>query len=179
MRPLLRSGAISDPSYLWWDVRLQPKLGTVEVRIMDGQTTVGDVGALAALVQSLASLELARPDAPEEQPVEVLAENRFLAARDGMQAMLIDVDTGTRVPAGAQLKRTLALCHRHSRQLRCERELDSLRRLVTRGGAARQLAHGVGGDLREVVAGLARAYSPRRAMNALLDNGLRDEPAAA
>jgi gamma-glutamyl:cysteine ligase YbdK (ATP-grasp superfamily) len=95
-----------------------------------------------------------------------------------MQALLIDIDTGAREPAGAQLKRTLALCHRHARELQCERELDALRRLVTRGGAARQLAHGVGGDLREVVAGLARAYSPRRAMNALLDNGLRDEPAA-
>jgi len=176
--PLLRSGAIADPSYLWWDVRLQPKLGTVEVRIMDGQTTVGDVGALAALVQSLASHELNRPDAPAEESVEVLEENRFLAARDGMQALLIDVDTGARVPAGAQLKRTLALCHRHARQLHCEHELDALRRLVTRGGAARQLAHGVGGDLRQVVAGLARAYSPRRAMHALLDNRLRDKPAA-
>jgi len=82
------------------------------------------------------------------------------------------------VPAGAQLKRTLALCHRHARQLHCEHELDALRRLVTRGGAARQLAHGVGGDLRQVVAGLARAYSPRRAMHALLDNRLRDKPAA-
>jgi glutamate---cysteine ligase / carboxylate-amine ligase len=175
--PLLRSGAIADPSYLWWDVRLQPKLGTVEVRIMDGQTTVGDVGALAALVQSLASLELTRPDAPDES-VEVLEENRFLAARDGMQALLIDVDSGARVPAGAQLKRTLALCHRHARQLECDRELDAIRRLVKRGGAARQLAHSVGGDLREVVAGLARAYSPRRAVHALLDNRLRDEPAA-
>ena len=51
---LLRSRAIADPSLLWWDARLQPRLGTVEVRIMDAQTTVEDVGALAALVQSLA-----------------------------------------------------------------------------------------------------------------------------
>ena len=61
---LLRSGAIADPSLLWWDARLQPRLGTVEVRIMDAQTTVEDVGALAALVQSLARLELERPDGP-------------------------------------------------------------------------------------------------------------------
>ena len=39
---LLRSGAIADPSLLWWDARLQPRLGTVEVRIMDAQTTVED-----------------------------------------------------------------------------------------------------------------------------------------
>ena len=61
---LLRSGAIADPSLLWWDARLQPRLGTVEVRIMEAQTTVEDVGALAALVQSLARFELQRPDRP-------------------------------------------------------------------------------------------------------------------
>src|SRR5262245_37872649 len=55
---LMRSGAIGDPSFLWWDVRLQPRYGTVEVRIMDGQSTVGDVAAVAALVQTMASVEL-------------------------------------------------------------------------------------------------------------------------
>ena len=89
---LLRSGAIADPSLLWWDARLQPRYGTVEVRIMDAQTTVADVGAVAALVQSLALLELERPDRPGDGPPvnELVEENRFLAARDGMQALLID-----------------------------------------------------------------------------------------
>src|SRR4051794_14257362 len=41
--PLIRSGAIADPSFIWWDVRLQPRYGTVEVRIMDGQTAIEDV----------------------------------------------------------------------------------------------------------------------------------------
>jgi carboxylate-amine ligase len=58
---LVTSGAIADPSFLWWDVRLQPRYGTVEVRIMDAQTTVEDVAAVAALVQSLAALELGAP----------------------------------------------------------------------------------------------------------------------
>ncbi|HEX6620060.1 MAG TPA: YbdK family carboxylate-amine ligase, partial [Solirubrobacteraceae bacterium] len=44
---LLRSGAIADPSLLWWDARLQPRYGTVEVRIMDAQTTIADVAAVA------------------------------------------------------------------------------------------------------------------------------------
>ena len=93
VEPLIRSGAIADPSYLWWDVRLQPRFGTVEVRIMDAQTTVEDVAALVALVQSLARLEFERPSSAEEEftPVEVIEENRFLAARDGMEALLIDV----------------------------------------------------------------------------------------
>ena len=48
---LLRSGAVPDPGFVWWDARLQPRLGTVEVRIMDAQTRIADAAALAALVQ--------------------------------------------------------------------------------------------------------------------------------
>ena len=31
-----------EPTFIWWDVRLQPRFGTVEVRIADAQTTVAD-----------------------------------------------------------------------------------------------------------------------------------------
>jgi carboxylate-amine ligase len=158
---LLRSGAVADPSHLWWDVRLQPRLGTVEVRIMDGQTRVEDVAALAALIQSLARFELQRPDRPGQRSpdTEVIAENRFVAARDGMQALLIDGDSGERVPASAALARILALCRGHARRLGCERELDALCPLDATGGASRQLAHARDGDLRWVTARLARAYT--------------------
>jgi glutamate---cysteine ligase / carboxylate-amine ligase len=160
VQPLLASGAIADPSFLWWDVRLQPRLGTVEVRVMDGQTTVADVGALAALIHSLAALELEAPEAPAAETTELIEENRFLAARDGMDAHLIDSGSDRRVPAVGHLERILDTCRDHARRLRCERELAGLWRLVARGGAARQLAHAYDGDLRRVVAGLARAYAP-------------------
>ena len=145
VRPLLSSGAIADPSFLWWDVRLQPRLGTVEVRIMDGQTAVADVAALAALIHSLARLELHAPEAPTPETRELIEENRFLAARDGMDALLIDAESGRRIPACAQLERVLARCREHARRLRCEPELDGLWRLVARSGAARQLAQAFDG----------------------------------
>jgi carboxylate-amine ligase len=159
---LIRSGAIADPSFLWWDVRLQPRYGTVEVRIMDGQTRVEDVAALAALVQSLARLEFERPCAPEEEltAVEVIEENRFLAARDGMEALLIDVDSGERIPAAEQLERVLGACQRHAELLGCARELAALRPLAAENGASRQLARARDGDLRQVTADLAGAYYP-------------------
>ena len=162
VEPLIRSGAIADPSFLWWDVRLQPRFGTVEVRIMDAQTTVEDVAALVALVQSLARLEFERPSSAEEEftPVEVIQENRFLAARDGMEALLIDGVSGERIPAIGQLELTLAACERHAALLGCERELASLRPLAAENGAARQLADARDGDLRQVSAGLAHAYCP-------------------
>jgi glutamate---cysteine ligase / carboxylate-amine ligase len=160
---LLRSGAIPDPSFLWWDARLQPRYGTVEVRIMDGQTTVEDVAAIAALVQALASVELERRDGPGHEPraAELIEENRFLAARDGMEALLIDVRSGERVPAIEQLGRIRAACLSHAGRLRSERELAFVCRLVGRNGAARQLAHAsCDGGLRGVTARLADAYSP-------------------
>ena len=86
---LIRCGAIPEPTFIWWDVRLQPRFGTLEVRVMDAQTRIRDTAALAALVQCLVRLEaLDEPDlslAPE-----VIDENRFLAARDGINAQLLD-----------------------------------------------------------------------------------------
>ena len=109
---LLRAGAISDPSFLWWDARLQPRYGTVEIRIMDGQSSVEDVAALAALVQALASLELERREDPGTEPRtdELIEENRFLAARDGIAARLIDERTGRRLPVIERLERLLDAC---------------------------------------------------------------------
>jgi carboxylate-amine ligase len=155
---LLRSDAIADPSFLWWDVRLQPRLGTVEVRVLDGQTAVEDVAALAALIQTLASFELTRPDAPADS-VEVIEENRFLAARDGMDAELIDFCSGERIPAAEQLERTLGACALHAERLDCEHELADARRLAACGGAARQRSVAAGGSLREVTATLAGVYA--------------------
>jgi carboxylate-amine ligase len=165
---LLRSGAIADPSLLWWDARLQPRYGTVEVRIMDAQTTVADVGAVAALVQSLALCELERPDTPEGGPTanELIEENRFLAARDGMQALLIDVASGGRIAAVDQLDEVLAACRPWADVLGCGRELEAVRRLGACNGAARQVAHAHGRDLRAVTAQLARAYAADMPMEA-------------
>ena len=160
IEPMITSGAIADPSFIWWDVRLQPRYGTVEVRIMDGQTAVEDVAAIAALIQSLARLELDRPySAADEWPAgEVIAENRFLAARDGMEARLIDIETRERIPAVMLLEKLIAACRPHAEALGCKRELASLRGLAAENGAARQLAQRRRSDLRGVTAALAREY---------------------
>jgi carboxylate-amine ligase len=55
---LLRADAFPAPTFVWWDIRLQPSLGTVEIRVMDAQTTAADTAALVGLVQTIAHLEL-------------------------------------------------------------------------------------------------------------------------
>jgi len=97
---LVASEALPDHSHLWWDVRLQPRYGTVEVRIMDAQASVEQTAALVALVHCLVRLEVLEGCASSRvlHAQEVLDENRFLAARDGTRAQLIDADRGCRVP---------------------------------------------------------------------------------
>ena len=138
---LVRCGAIPEPTFLWWDARPQPRFGTVEVRIMDVQTSVDETAALVALVQSVARREVVEKEtirAVGHSP-EVLVENRFLAARDGMNARLIDPTRERRVPARAQLEELLDICAPHAEALGCAAELDGVRRLAARTGADRQL----------------------------------------
>ena len=111
---LLRCDAIPGPTFLWWDARLQPCFGTVEVRIMDAQTRVRDTAA------------------------EVLGENRFLAARDGMRAALVDPEAGRRVPVTDLLAALVRDCAPHARRLCCVPELAGVDALCDRPGATRQ-----------------------------------------
>jgi glutamate---cysteine ligase / carboxylate-amine ligase len=165
--PLIASRAVSDPSFLWWDVRLQPALGTVEVRIMDAQSTLRQVGPLVALIQSLAHLEIeGEPTAPTPAP-EVLAENRFLAARDGMSARLIAPKTHDLVPMRDILGTLLAECSPHALALGCLEGLDGVERISCANGAERQRAVVArGGGLEDLVAGLAAQFRPRIAHTA-------------
>src|SRR3954452_8813358 len=50
---LCRVGELPGPSAIWWDVRLQPRLGTLEVRCLDAQSSLAELGSLVALVQGL------------------------------------------------------------------------------------------------------------------------------
>ncbi len=137
---LIASGAIADPSFLWWDVRLQPALGTVEVRVMDAQSRVREVTPLVALIQSLARLELEEESSSQMPSSEVLAENRFLAARDGMDARLIDPAARCLIPVREMLDALLAKCRPHALVLGCADALDHVQQLAATTGADRQRA---------------------------------------
>jgi carboxylate-amine ligase len=151
---LIRCDAVPEPTFLWWDVRPQPRFGTVEVRIMDAQTTLPDTAAIAALVQSIVRAEVEGTEHLERpMPQEVLAENRFLAARDGMDADLIEPELGRRVPARELLADLVAVCKPHADVLGCRAELERVADLGARTGAQRQL------DLARRVGSLPRVVS--------------------
>jgi glutamate---cysteine ligase / carboxylate-amine ligase len=137
---LLRCGAFPEPTFLWWDVRLQPRWGTVEVRIMDAQITVEDSAGLVALVQALVHMEISEGGAQGASPEvpELLAENRFLAARDGMKAQFLDSELEGQVSAHDALSNTLDACAPHADELGCRDELEAARELGRHPGAERQ-----------------------------------------
>jgi carboxylate-amine ligase len=166
---LIASRLVPDSTYLWWDVRLQPALGTVEVRVMDAQSTLTDLAPLVSLVQSLARVELEGHATSRSLSDEVLAENRFLAARDGLDARLVDPATRRLASVRRLLRKLVDECRPHAAALGCAAELGHVGDLITVNGASRQRAWVSGGqDLREVLSRLARQFiAPWRPVNDL------------
>ncbi|HEY3190797.1 MAG TPA: YbdK family carboxylate-amine ligase [Solirubrobacteraceae bacterium] len=176
--PLVRSDAIPDPGFLWWDARLQPRLGTVEVRIMDAQSRVMDAAALAALVQCRVRHHADAPHRGAAGP-EALAENRFLAARDGMRAQLIDVRTRRRRPVHDTLTELIADCEPRAVQLGCTAELAMAAALATDPGAARQRRHAARHGLTGVAARLSDDFTSAHGTIAAAERRrIRDGPRA-
>jgi carboxylate-amine ligase len=142
---LERTGCIADYTHIWWDIRLHPRLGTIEIRICDAVTQLEDVVAITALCQALVKHYSERYDAGEEIPSFhriLTTENKWLAARYGLEAPVMDLVTGrrNRIPIAQMIRRTLKLAEPHAGELGSERELAGIEDILSRGnGSDRQL----------------------------------------
>jgi glutamate---cysteine ligase / carboxylate-amine ligase len=142
---LERSGCIADYTHIWWDIRLHPRLGTVEIRICDAVTRVEDAVAIAAYSQALVKRLCERFDAGEKIPSYhriLTSENKWLAARYGLEAPVMDLASGrrNRVPLSRLVRQTLVEIEPHARELGSERELEGILEILARGSSAdRQL----------------------------------------
>jgi carboxylate-amine ligase len=159
---LERTGCIADYTQIWWDVRLHPRLGTIEIRICDAVTQLEDVIALTAYCQALVKHYSEQFDAGKE--IEsyhriLTAENKWLAARYGLAAPVMDLVTGrrNRVPIAQLVRRTLKLIAPQTRELGSEQELAGIEDIIRRGnGADRQLhVFNANRDIVEVVREIA------------------------
>ena len=97
---MVASGVMEDYTYLWYDVRPHPNLGTVEIRCCDSQTRVEHTVALTALIQAMVN-ELAEHYDEGTQladyPWQMLDENKWLAARHGLEGEIVDLPSNERV----------------------------------------------------------------------------------
>jgi carboxylate-amine ligase len=161
---LERTGCIADYTHIWWDIRPHPRLGTIEVRICDAVTRLEDAVAITAYVQALVKQLSERHDAGEEIPSYhriLTSENKWLAARYGLEGPIMDLATGrrNRVPVAQIVRRTLRELEPHARELGSERELEGVAEILGRGNSAeRQLRiYNANRDIVEVVREIALA----------------------
>jgi carboxylate-amine ligase len=161
---LEKTGCIADYTHIWWDIRLHPRLGTIEIRICDAVTRLEHVVALVAYCQALVKLFSERFDRGDPIPSYhriLTTENKWLAGRYGLEAPLMDLATGrrNRIPVAQLIRRTLKELEPHARELGSERELEGIEEILRNGnGADRQLrVFNANRDIVEVVSEIADA----------------------
>jgi glutamate---cysteine ligase / carboxylate-amine ligase len=142
VQAMMVADCLEDYTRIWWDVRPHPRFGTIEVRVMDAVSRLDDAVALAAYVQALVHrLATAAPDDIVECHPMLTDENKWRAARYGLEASLVDPAGGGQIDIRSLIERTLATIAPHASALGCDRELDGIQRILRDGnGAQRQQA---------------------------------------
>jgi carboxylate-amine ligase len=159
MATLHNAGVISTIREVWWDVRPHPNFGTVELRMCDAVPTLDEVTAVAAIAQCLVVELTGRLDAGESLPVGrewILRENKWLAARYGLETSFIVDDQGRRRDAAELIDDLVTRLEPVAERLDCAGELASVRDIVERGPSYRRQRRIMadGGSHRDVVGSL-------------------------
>jgi carboxylate-amine ligase len=134
------------------------------MRVCDAVTRLEDVVAIAAFFQAIVKMYCEQHEAGKAIPSwhrMLTTENKWLAARYGLEAPIMDLATGrrNRVPVAQLIRRTLRDVEPHARELGSERELEGIHDILARGnGADRQLrVWNANRDIVEVVREVALA----------------------
>jgi carboxylate-amine ligase len=141
---LVKTGCIDNAKKIWWDIRLHPFFDTLELRVCDAQSRVEDTLAIAALIQAI----VARLHKLLNQNItfrvyrrRLLDENRWRAARYGIDGKLIDFGKQTEVEARSLIHELLDFIAPEVDDLGSHREVAHIERILREGtGADRQLA---------------------------------------
>ena len=162
-RFMIDSGVLDDPTFLWYDVRPHPQLGTVEVRVCDSQTRLEHTVALAALVQAMVK-ELVRALRSRTAPVDVSMADARREQVAGRAPRPRTASSSTcpgsdRVATKALARRLVDRLREHAQDLGSADELDGIEDLMRHGnGAERQVVvYEANHDLREVMAEIVEA----------------------
>src|SRR3712207_3224931 len=160
---MVEAGAMDDYTYCWWDVRPHPNIGTIELRILDSQTSLKHTTALTALTQCVVAhaLEESEPRGPYNR--DLAEENRWRASRHGMDAGFYDATGDKTIPAREIARDLVERLTPHAQDLGCEAELEGVLEIVEGGtGSQRQReVYENSGDFLDVVAFLIRSEERR------------------
>ncbi|MEV8039272.1 glutamate--cysteine ligase [Arthrobacter sp. NPDC080082] len=162
VQDMFTTGVIDALSEIRWDIRPVPNLGTIEMRICDGLATLEEVGAIAALTQCLVhefSTILDNGGTIPTMPPWHVQENKWRAARYGLDAIIILDAEGNEQLVTDHLRETLDRLAPIAEQLGCAAELGDVAKIIDRGAGyqrQRRVAAEHGGDLRAVVLDLVK-----------------------
>ncbi|MGP5014686.1 glutamate--cysteine ligase [Glutamicibacter ardleyensis] len=154
---MLHTGVIDDISEIRWDVRPVNRLGTVEMRICDGMSSLEDISAITALTQCLVhdmSMSLEAGYKIPVMPAWHRVENKWRAARYGLDAIIILNAQGDEMLVTDHLRNEVKRLAPVAEQLGCQDELQGIIRLIERGAGyqiQRQIFATTGGDFQAVV----------------------------
>ncbi len=158
VQDMFTTGVIDAISEIRWDIRPVPALGTIEMRVCDGLSTLQDVGAIAALTQCLVdefSTALDNGWAIPTMPPWHVQENKWRAARYGMDAIIILNAAGKEMLVTEHLREhVLNRLEPVARKLGCSNELADVEKIIDAGAGyqrQRRVAAEHDGDLRAVV----------------------------
>ena len=154
-----RGGLFPDSSHLWWDLRLHPTYGTVEIRVCDAQTTVSEAAAIGSVIQTLVAWLALKYDAGEELrrgDYFRIRENSWRALRHGVNGWLVDLDTGERRSTREELAVLFDELEPVGGDLGTKEQLSQARELLAASGADHQRSvanqEGIDGLVRWLVA---------------------------
>jgi carboxylate-amine ligase len=138
------------PGAWWWELRPHWRFGTLEFRVPDGQSSLADAAAVAAVVQALVVWLGRRHDAGEPldvAPSWAIAENRWAACRYGVEGQMADLKTGALGPTRSRLHELLDALEPVAGELGSAPLLQRARELVECNGAMRQRQVAAGGGM--------------------------------
>lgn len=136
---LIATNFIHSPREIWWDVRPVARFGTVEVRVMDTPISMDHMLGLVAMTQCIVaglSEEIDRGMYLLDCHPMIARQNKWHAARYGLEATLADPDTMLAIPARQQARRLLGLCKPFAERLKCSEELSYVERILEEGTGA-------------------------------------------
>ncbi len=153
---LVKTGCIDNGKKIWWDIRLHPFFNTIEFRICDVPMRVDETICLAALMQALVAkiYKLQRQNLNFRSYRRILInENKWRAARYGIEGKLIDFGKQIEVPTHELIHELLAFIDDVVDELGSRTECEYGLQIVENGtGADRQLqVFRDTGDLKKVV----------------------------
>ena len=159
---LVRCGDVVAPGDLWWVIRPQPPLGTVELRVFDLPTEARRIGALVAIVQAAMATyqDKFNEGAPRSNfNFAYLDQNRWKAMRYGLEGKIIEPQSGQVISTREQLERLFDMICPKADELGSASHLEYARQMLNTGTEAQwqiETCERLGGDLRALELEIAK-----------------------